>query len=91
MKISPFLARLFNIDNVNFSVGVNRNMPSVSLTKAIDVWMVSCLVFVFASFLEYSVVNVLARKQNKQTRRESYTTLQDIHPRNEEVIFGFGY
>ncbi|KAK2150386.1 hypothetical protein LSH36_407g01041 [Paralvinella palmiformis] len=66
------------------SVGVNRNMPSVSLTKAIDVWMVSCLVFVFASFLEYSVVNVLARKQNKQTRRESYTTLQDIHPRNEE-------
>ena len=68
-----------------FSVGVNRNMPSVSLTKAIDVWMVSCLVFVFAAFLEYSVVNVLARKQNKQTRRDSYSTLKDVHLRNDEV------
>ncbi len=44
------------------SSGVNRNMPSVSLTKAIDVWMATCLVFVFAAFIEYSVVNVLSRK-----------------------------
>jgi len=31
-----------------------------SFTKAIDVWMATCLVFVFGSFIEYSVVNVLA-------------------------------
>jgi hypothetical protein len=50
------------------SGAVNRNMPSVSLTKAIDVWMASCLVFVFAAFIEYSVVNVLARKHRRLKR-----------------------
>ena len=33
----------------------------VSEFKAIDVWMVVCYVFIFAAFLEYAVVNVLAR------------------------------
>ena len=31
--------------------------------QAIDVWMSTCLVFVFSALLEYSFVNVLARKQ----------------------------
>ena len=51
------------------SGAVNRNMPSVSLTKAIDVWMASCLVFVFAAFIEYSVVNVLSRKHRRMKAR----------------------
>ena len=37
--------------------------PAVSFTKAIDVWMATCLVFVFGSFIEYSIVNVLARRE----------------------------
>jgi len=48
-----------------------RGMPAVSFTKAIDVWMATCLVFVFGSFIEYSVVNVLARRE--KTRREHST------------------
>jgi hypothetical protein len=60
-------------------------MPSVSFTKAIDVWMVSCLVFVFAAFIEYSIVNVLARKDRKQGRRDSYSALQMVHPTKDEV------
>jgi len=45
--------------------------PAVSFTKAIDVWMATCLVFVFGSFIEYSVVNVLARreKMNQQLQQ----------------------
>ena len=46
-----------------------RGMPTVSFTKAIDVWMATCLVFVFGSFIEYSVVNVLARRE--KTRRDA--------------------
>ena len=37
--------------------------PAVSFTKAIDVWMSTCLVFVFGAFIEYSIVNVLARRE----------------------------
>ena len=37
--------------------------PAVSFTKAIDVWMATCLVFVFGAFIEYAIVNVLARRE----------------------------
>jgi len=35
--------------------------------QAIDVWMATCLVFVFGAFIEYSIVNVLARREKLNT------------------------
>jgi len=52
------------------SSGLLRSMPAGSFTKAIDVWMATCLVFVFGAFIEYSIVNTLARRQKAKTIRD---------------------
>jgi len=41
--------------------------PVGSFTRAIDVWMATCLVFVFGAFIEYSIINTLARRQKSKT------------------------
>ncbi|XP_052792417.1 glycine receptor subunit alpha-2-like isoform X2 [Mya arenaria] len=44
------------------SSGVNASLPHVSYTKAIDIWMSTCLMFVFFALIEFAVANVLVRK-----------------------------
>ncbi|CAL1540984.1 unnamed protein product [Lymnaea stagnalis] len=45
---------------------VQSQLPKLSYIKAIDVWVVSSLIFVFAAFLEFAYVNVLARRGYKE-------------------------
>jgi len=66
--------------------------PAVSFTKAIDVWMATCLVFVFGAFIEYSIVNVLARREKINASAISKATAtggiaQVINATIEQVLF----
>ena len=37
-------------------MSVSQSMPEVSYVKALDVWILACIVFVFGTIVEYIVV-----------------------------------
>ena len=57
---------------------VAKSSPAGSFTKASDVWMATCLVFVFAAFIEYSIVNSLSRKLKKSQVTIAYEVFKSI-------------
>ena len=65
------------------SSGIRQTLPPVSYVKAIDVWMLVCLLFVFGALLEFAFVNVQTRrtdeyKSNKTTAVDSEVWVQQM-------------
>ncbi len=53
------------------STGVRSSLPRISYVKAIDIYLVTCFIFVFASLLEYAAVNYLywGAKAKRRTQK----------------------
>lgn len=65
------LGLLTVLTTTTMSAAARSSLPRVSYIKAVDIWMVICLLFVFASLIEYAIVNVLARRNSPTSERPS--------------------
>ncbi|ESN97915.1 hypothetical protein HELRODRAFT_193143 [Helobdella robusta] len=79
------LGLLTVLTTTTMSGGARESLPRVSYIKAIDVWMIVCLVFVFASLIEYAVVNVVSRKV--RSVRPSSTNENRLHIHTMTSLF----
>ena len=59
-----------------FVVTLQAAIPRVSYPKAIDVWLSTCMFFVFSALVEYAVVNALSRQTTKEEKRRETIRLR---------------
>lgn len=52
------------------SHAINSNLPPVSYAKSIDIWVGGCVVFIFASLIEYAFVNYMGIVEEHQQMRK---------------------
>ena len=62
-QTAEVILRLLAFDALSFQSRGITLACRVSYIKSVDVWMFTCMIFVFGALIEYCVVNVLARKR----------------------------
>ncbi|VBB28286.1 unnamed protein product [Acanthocheilonema viteae] len=86
LGVNSLLALTFHFGNIM------RNLPRVSYVKAFDVWMLSCLSFVFCSLLELAIIgSINARSETvtvkKPLKRRSRTSLVHASRKYSPITF----
>jgi len=70
------LGLLTVLTTTTMSGAARESLPRVSYIKAIDVWMSTCLVFAFASLIEFAIVNVWSRREARRAKNAEMVSLK---------------
>jgi len=63
--------------------GSKSSIPNVSYLKAVDLWMMMGMVFVFAALIEYAILNSLERHAKQKTQKPGDYKVGIIHYRTD--------
>uniref|UniRef100_A0A0N4Z0B3 Gamma-aminobutyric acid receptor subunit beta n=1 Tax=Parastrongyloides trichosuri TaxID=131310 RepID=A0A0N4Z0B3_PARTI len=74
------------LNMTTISTGVRQSLPRISYIKSIDVYLVTCFVFVFAALLEYAMVNYSywGRKVKNGERMEQNSEWPTLFPQSND-------
>ena len=73
-----------------FVVTLQAAIPRVSYPKAIDVWLSTCMFFVFSALVEFAFVNSVSRQTTKEEKRQEKIRLHvsDVIPFTKTLSAG---
>ncbi|GFR07984.1 glutamate-gated chloride channel [Trichonephila clavata] len=72
LRLALILVLLFMM--IMISIELQSLIPAVSYTKAIDIWIAVCISLVFATLLQFILVNQLARRERRVRISENHAT-----------------
>lgn len=63
--------------------GITQTLPRVSYIKAIDVWMIACIVFVIGAFIEYILASTAMK--NRKSKQWNQDVIRVVHQEIERL------
>ncbi|XP_071518452.1 glycine receptor subunit alpha-4-like [Panulirus ornatus] len=70
---------------VSMHTAVRQSSPDTSYVKAVDVWMIMCIVMALLALFEYLIVLIIKKRRDRAAVRDSAHVTRMVRPKNDPV------